>query len=34
MLSMYLFLQGPGWEFETELPDWARVDWVEPEGSE
>ncbi|CAH0556793.1 unnamed protein product [Brassicogethes aeneus] len=20
---------GPGWEFETELPDWARVDWID-----
>lgn len=19
--------QGPGWEYETELPEWARVDW-------
>jgi hypothetical protein len=21
--------QGPGWEYATELPDWARVDWEE-----
>lgn len=33
-LVMYLHAwkyRGPGWEYETELPDWARVDWVEPE---
>lgn len=36
-LVMYLHAwkyRGPGWEFETELPDWARVDWVEPDISE
>lgn len=22
-------LQGPDWEYETELPDWARNDWTE-----
>lgn len=22
--------QGPGWEYETELPDWASIDWIEP----
>lgn len=21
--------QGPGWEYETELPDWAKIDWVD-----
>ncbi|XP_055598085.1 pseudouridylate synthase RPUSD2-like isoform X3 [Uranotaenia lowii] len=29
-LVMYLHAwkyKGPGWEFETELPEWARVDW-------
>lgn len=25
---LYCF-QGPGWEYETELPDWARVDWTD-----
>lgn len=24
-------LQGPGWEYETELPDWADVNWVDLE---
>jgi hypothetical protein len=36
-LVMYLHAwkyRGPGWEFETELPDWARVDWVDPDISE
>lgn len=31
-LVMYLHAwkyKGPGWEYETELPDWARVDWSE-----
>ncbi|XP_053697758.1 pseudouridylate synthase RPUSD2 [Sabethes cyaneus] len=31
-LVMYLHAwkyKGPGWEYETELPDWARVDWPE-----
>jgi len=23
--------EGPGWNYETELPDWARVDWKENE---
>lgn len=31
---IFFYLQGPGWEFETELPEWAKVDWVEPEISE
>lgn len=29
-LVMYLHAwkyKGPGWEYETELPEWARVDW-------
>ncbi|XP_024082247.1 RNA pseudouridylate synthase domain-containing protein 2-like, partial [Cimex lectularius] len=32
-LIMYLHAwkyQGPGWGYQTELPEWARVDWVEP----
>ncbi|XP_050309149.1 pseudouridylate synthase RPUSD2-like isoform X2 [Anthonomus grandis grandis] len=36
-LVMYLHAwkyRGPGWEFETELPDWARVDWVDTDISE
>nr|XP_022916743.1 uncharacterized protein C18B11.02c-like isoform X2 [Onthophagus taurus] len=36
-LVMYLHAwkyKGPGWEYETELPDWARVDWIDPESSE
>ncbi|XP_023309919.1 RNA pseudouridylate synthase domain-containing protein 2 isoform X2 [Anoplophora glabripennis] len=36
-LVMYLHAwkyRGPGWEFETELPEWARVDWVDPDISE
>ncbi|XP_076256013.1 pseudouridylate synthase RPUSD2-like isoform X4 [Rhynchophorus ferrugineus] len=36
-LVMYLHAwkyRGPGWEFETELPEWAKVDWVEPDISE
>ncbi|CAD7085450.1 unnamed protein product [Hermetia illucens] len=31
-LVMYLHAwkyKGPGWEYETELPDWARVDWTD-----
>ncbi|XP_075213779.1 rluA pseudouridine synthase 2 [Lycorma delicatula] len=31
-LVMYLHAwkyRGPGWSYETELPAWARVDWVE-----
>lgn len=24
-----LYLQGPGWEYETELPEWSKVEWVE-----
>ncbi|KAK6623538.1 hypothetical protein RUM43_009390 [Polyplax serrata] len=33
-LVMYLHAwkyRGPGWEYETELPDWAKIEWVEPE---
>ncbi|CAO1314351.1 unnamed protein product [Diamesa serratosioi] len=33
-LVMYLHAwkyKGPGWEYETELPDWARVEWSENE---
>ncbi|KRT79082.1 hypothetical protein AMK59_8807 [Oryctes borbonicus] len=36
-LVMYLHAwkyKGPGWEYETELPEWARVDWVDPDISE
>ncbi|CAB3248194.1 unnamed protein product [Arctia plantaginis] len=35
-LVMYLHAwkyKGPGWEYETELPQWANVDWEEPETS-
>ncbi|XP_053603906.1 pseudouridylate synthase RPUSD2-like isoform X2 [Plodia interpunctella] len=35
-LVMYLHAwkyKGPGWEYETELPQWASVDWDEPECS-
>lgn len=35
-LVMYLHAwkyKGPGWEYETELPQWANVDWDEPENS-
>ncbi|XP_060801859.1 pseudouridylate synthase RPUSD2 isoform X1 [Amyelois transitella] len=35
-LVMYLHAwkyKGPGWEYETELPQWASVDWEEPENS-
>ncbi|KAL1124187.1 hypothetical protein AAG570_001957, partial [Ranatra chinensis] len=31
-LVMYLHAwkyQGPGWSYQTELPEWARVDWVD-----
>lgn len=21
--------QGPGWEYETPLPEWAKVDWID-----
>lgn len=31
-LVMYLHAwkyKGPGWDYETELPDWARVDWID-----
>ncbi|XP_073987102.1 pseudouridylate synthase RPUSD2-like isoform X11 [Rhodnius prolixus] len=33
-LVMYLHAwkyQGPGWFYQTELPEWAKVDWVESE---
>lgn len=30
-LTWVFILQGPGWEYETELPDWAKIEWVEPE---
>ncbi|XP_035906992.1 RNA pseudouridylate synthase domain-containing protein 2-like isoform X5 [Anopheles stephensi] len=33
-LVMYLHAwkyKGPGWEYETELPEWARVDWQDNE---
>ncbi|XP_019867757.2 pseudouridylate synthase RPUSD2 isoform X2 [Aethina tumida] len=36
-LVMYLHAwkyRGPGWEFETELPEWARVDWVDVDTTE
>ncbi|XP_066143649.1 pseudouridylate synthase RPUSD2-like isoform X1 [Euwallacea fornicatus] len=36
-LIMYLHAwkyRGPGWEYETELPEWAKVDWVDPDISE
>ncbi|KAL1513461.1 hypothetical protein ABEB36_002869 [Hypothenemus hampei] len=36
-LVMYLHAwkyRGPGWEFETELPEWAKVDWVDSDISE
>ncbi|XP_049708112.2 pseudouridylate synthase RPUSD2 isoform X2 [Helicoverpa armigera] len=35
-LVMYLHAwkyKGPGWEYETELPLWASIDWDEPENS-
>ncbi|XP_050685421.1 pseudouridylate synthase RPUSD2 isoform X2 [Leptidea sinapis] len=35
-LIMYLHAwkyKGPGWEYETELPQWASVEWDEPENS-
>ncbi|CAH0603460.1 unnamed protein product [Chrysodeixis includens] len=35
-LVMYLHAwkyKGPGWEYETELPQWASIDWEEPENS-
>ncbi|KAJ8729668.1 hypothetical protein PYW08_001249 [Mythimna loreyi] len=35
-LVMYLHAwkyKGPGWEYETELPQWASIDWDEPESS-
>lgn len=28
---LLLVFQGPGWSYETELPDWARIDWSEPD---
>lgn len=34
ILRIFFCLQGPGWEFETELPEWAKVDWVEPDITE
>ncbi|XP_072378716.1 pseudouridylate synthase RPUSD2-like isoform X3 [Diabrotica undecimpunctata] len=33
-LVMYLHAwkyKGPGWEYVTELPDWAQIDWREPD---
>ncbi|XP_045766326.1 uncharacterized protein C18B11.02c isoform X2 [Maniola jurtina] len=35
-LVMYLHAwkyKGPGWEYETELPQWASIEWEEPESS-
>ncbi|KPJ11835.1 RNA pseudouridylate synthase domain-containing protein 2 [Papilio machaon] len=35
-LVMYLHAwkyKGPGWEYETELPQWANVDWEDQENS-
>ncbi|CAK1549625.1 unnamed protein product [Leptosia nina] len=35
-LIMYLHAwkyKGPGWEYETELPQWANVDWEESDSS-
>ena len=36
--SLFAFLkfcntlfQGPDWVFETELPEWAKEDWIDPE---
>jgi hypothetical protein len=29
LMLFWTLLQGPGWSYETELPDWARVDWTE-----
>ncbi len=26
-----LFAQGPGWEYETQLPSWAQADWHDDE---
>lgn len=32
-LYKYIFLfnlfKGPGWEYETDLPDWASIDWID-----
>ncbi|XP_057660868.1 uncharacterized protein LOC130896656 isoform X1 [Diorhabda carinulata] len=36
-LVMYLHAwkyKGPGWEYVTELPDWAQINWIEPSTSE
>uniref|UniRef100_A0A1B6MUR0 Pseudouridylate synthase RPUSD2 n=2 Tax=Cicadellinae TaxID=33370 RepID=A0A1B6MUR0_9HEMI len=33
-LVMYLHAwkyRGPGWSYQTELPEWARIDWVDTE---
>lgn len=24
-----ILLKGPAWEYETELPSWAKSDWIE-----
>ncbi|XP_055381899.1 pseudouridylate synthase RPUSD2-like [Condylostylus longicornis] len=32
-LVMYLHAwkyKGPGWEYETDLPNWAKIEWVDP----
>lgn len=26
--------KGPGWDYQTELPDWARVDWIDVDSNE
>lgn len=26
---MVFIFQGPGWDYETELPEWAKFDWVD-----
>lgn len=29
----YVVFQGPGWDYETELPEWAKVDWIDSDPS-
>lgn len=32
LISFVVFsyhFQGPGWEYETPLPEWSKVDWID-----
>lgn len=31
IMIVFVCSQGPGWSYETDLPVWANVEWMEPE---